>query len=40
VSGRRFTESGQWGSRLAEDSRTWIITGYDHEKFLSTMLAT
>lgn len=34
-----YRESGLWGSRLAAGTGTWIITGYDHDVFLRTMLA-
>lgn len=31
-----FRQKGEWGSRLAENTRTWIITRYDHQKFIQT----
>ncbi len=33
-----YRERGEWGSRLSAGSNTWIITDYDHEKFLATLL--
>lgn len=32
-----FRERGQWGSRLKPGTNTWIITGYDHGKFVETL---
>lgn len=29
-----------WGAQPALDSDTWIITGYDHERFVQTLLMT
>ncbi len=29
-----FRQKGEWGSKLAENTRTWIITRYDQEKFI------
>jgi pyrimidine-specific ribonucleoside hydrolase len=34
-----YREKGSWGARLAPGSRTWIITGYDHDKFVQTLTA-
>lgn len=34
-----YRERGEWGSRLSPDSGVRIITGYDHERFVSTLLA-
>jgi pyrimidine-specific ribonucleoside hydrolase len=34
-----YREKGEWGSRLCPGSRTWIITGHDHERFLSVLTA-
>lgn len=31
-----FRQKGEWGSRLAENTRTWIIKSYHHEKFIDT----
>lgn len=33
-----YRERGQWGSRLSPDTNTWIITDYDHERFLRTLM--
>lgn len=33
-----YREHGDWGSRLATGTHTHIITGYDHERFLATLL--
>jgi hypothetical protein len=30
-------EHGEWGARLSPNSRTWIITDYDHEKFVKIL---
>lgn len=32
-----YSEHGEWGARLLPDSHTWIITDYDHEKFLKIL---
>ncbi len=32
-----FRAKGEWGSRLAPGSGTWIIIDYDHEKFVHTL---
>lgn len=32
-----YREKGQWGSRLLPGSRSWIITDYDHEKFVQVL---
>lgn len=32
-----FREKGQWGSRLKSESGTWIITGFDKERFISVL---
>jgi pyrimidine-specific ribonucleoside hydrolase len=34
-----YRERGQWGARLVPGSGTWIIIGYDRERFLATLLA-
>lgn len=34
-----YRERGEWGARLATGSGTWIITGYDPQRFVSTLLA-
>jgi pyrimidine-specific ribonucleoside hydrolase len=34
-----FRERGEWGARPAPGSGTFIITGYDHDRFLSTLTA-
>ena len=34
-----FRERGEWGSRLLPGSGTRIIVGYDHERFVETLLA-
>lgn len=34
-----YRSNGEWGSRLAPGSGTFIITGYDHERFLDVLLA-
>ena len=34
-----YREKGQWGAKLQPNSNTWIITDYDHQKFLQTLLA-
>jgi pyrimidine-specific ribonucleoside hydrolase len=31
-----FREKNEWGARLEPGSRTWIITGYDHGRFVQT----
>ena len=36
----RTAKGGEWGSRLAPGSGTWITTGCDHERFVATLLAT
>jgi pyrimidine-specific ribonucleoside hydrolase len=33
-----YREKGAWGARLSPGSGTWIITDYDHDKFLATLL--
>jgi len=35
-----FDETGGWGARPATGSATWIITGYDHARFVSVLTAT
>lgn len=37
---RIFRERGEWGSELEEGSKTLIITGYDHDLFIETLLQT
>lgn len=32
-----YREKGQWGATLSPGSNTWIITDYDHEKFLNIL---
>lgn len=32
-----FFERGGWGSRLKENTNTWIITDYNHQRFLNTL---
>lgn len=34
-----YRERGEWGARRCPGSNTWIIVGYDHERFLATLLA-
>lgn len=34
-----FREGGEWGARLSPGSGVQIITGYDREKFIETLLA-
>ncbi|HWO23728.1 MAG TPA: nucleoside hydrolase [Kofleriaceae bacterium] len=34
-----YRERGEWGSRLSPGSGTRIIVGYDHERFVETLLA-
>ena len=34
-----FHERGEWGAAPQAGSNTWIITGYDHERFLRTLFA-
>jgi pyrimidine-specific ribonucleoside hydrolase len=34
-----YRQKGEWGSRLCPGSGTWIITGYDHERFLRVLTA-
>ncbi len=34
-----FRERGEWGAEPQAGTNTWIITGYDHERFLRTLLA-
>jgi inosine-uridine nucleoside N-ribohydrolase len=34
-----FRERGEWGSRLSPGSGVWITVGYDHQRFLDTLLA-
>jgi pyrimidine-specific ribonucleoside hydrolase len=34
-----YRERGAWGARLSPGSGTWIITGYDHDKFVRTLTA-
>lgn len=34
-----FQARGGWGSRLSPGSGTWIITGYDHARFVRTLTA-
>jgi pyrimidine-specific ribonucleoside hydrolase len=33
-----YRERGEWGARVSPDSHTWIITDYDHERFLKILL--
>jgi inosine-uridine nucleoside N-ribohydrolase len=35
-----FRARGGWGSRPSPGSNTWIITGYDHDRFVRTLLAS
>lgn len=35
-----YHEQGEWGSRLSPDSGTWIITDYDHERFVEVLTET
>lgn len=32
-----YRENGQWGAMHFPGSGTWIITDYDHEKFLEVL---
>lgn len=32
-----FFERGGWGSRLQENTNTWIITDYNHQRFLNVL---
>ncbi len=32
-----FRRKGQWGSRLCPGSGTWIVTAYDHERFVEVL---
>lgn len=32
-----YREKGEWGSRLMADTRTWIITEYDPERFVQVL---
>jgi pyrimidine-specific ribonucleoside hydrolase len=34
-----YRRRDEWGARHASDTRTWIITGYDRQRFLDTLLA-
>jgi len=34
-----FRKRGEWGARHATDTHTWIITDYDHERFMACMEA-
>lgn len=34
-----YRKGGKWGARLAPGSGTWIITDYDHDKFVATLTA-
>jgi pyrimidine-specific ribonucleoside hydrolase len=33
-----YRERGEWGARLRPGAGTWIITGYDHERFVRVLL--
>jgi inosine-uridine nucleoside N-ribohydrolase len=33
-----FRSKGEWGSRLQANTRTWIITAYNHAKFLAVFM--
>lgn len=35
-----FREKGEWGAKLQENTKTWIITDYDHTKFVDTFTKT
>lgn len=35
-----FREKGRWGSRLAQNSQTWIITDLDRDAFFSVLTAS
>jgi inosine-uridine nucleoside N-ribohydrolase len=35
-----YRRHGEWGARPAPGTDTWIITGYDRERFLATLLAS
>ncbi|MCU0436307.1 MAG: nucleoside hydrolase [Raineya sp.] len=35
-----FREKGEWGAKLQENTKTWIITDYDHVKFVDTFTKT
>ena len=32
-----YRVQGEWGAKLQSGTNTWIITGYDHEKFVQTL---
>jgi pyrimidine-specific ribonucleoside hydrolase len=34
-----YRHQNEWGAKLSPGSRTWIITDYDHEKFIQTLTA-
>lgn len=34
-----YRQGGEWGAKLSPGSNTWIITDYDHEKFIHTLTA-
>ncbi|MEQ8970110.1 MAG: nucleoside hydrolase [Coleofasciculus sp. C1-SOL-03] len=34
-----YCENRQWGSKLSPGTRTWIITDYNHNKFVETLTA-
>ena len=35
-----YRKGGKWGARLSPGSKTWIITDYNHDKFVATLTAT
>lgn len=34
-----YREKGEWGANISPDSHTWVITDYDHEKFVEVLTA-
>ncbi|MUG96148.1 hypothetical protein F7734_28930 [Scytonema sp. UIC 10036] len=34
-----YCKNHQWGAKLSSGTSTWIITDYDHNKFIQTLLA-
>ena len=34
-----YCHHGQWGSKLSSGTNTWIITDYNHAKFVQTLTA-
>lgn len=36
---KMYYQNNKWGAFLSQGSKTWIITNYNHEKFVQTLTA-